>query len=155
MAAKIIVGDKPMHKKMLKIKKVNIRYPFSKIRVYFNAIFGSIAFILSLTLLISYTDTPLVSAYIATTIVLITLATKLKICVLKRLERIQSEQEEGEEGGLLSWRLIVMIILLCLALLLPVITAPLANPLWWFFGFSSFVVGFSLSEVLLYACTEH
>ncbi|MEM2144575.1 MAG: hypothetical protein QW279_04390, partial [Candidatus Jordarchaeaceae archaeon] len=60
-----------------------------------------------------------------------------------------------EEGGILSWRLVVMAVILALTLLLPVITAVLINPLWWFVGFSSFVVGFSLSEILLYACTEH
>lgn len=140
-----------------KLKKEDVHYPFSKIRVYFNTIFGSAAFILSLILLINHTDFSIVLVYVVSSLALIYLSTKLKIYLLKRMERIQSEPEGNneEEGGILSWRLIAMIILLGLALLLPVITAVVINPTWWFVGFSSFVVGFSLSETLLYTHTKH
>ncbi|MEM1589131.1 MAG: hypothetical protein QW175_01770 [Candidatus Bathyarchaeia archaeon] len=140
---------------MPKLKKENVHYPFRRIRVYFNTIFGLMAFILSLVLLIGYTDIFTVSTYIIATFTLIILSTKLKMYLLKRMEQIQLEHEENEESGILSWKLIGMLIILGLLLLLPVITVVFINPVLWFIGFSSFVVGFSLSEILLYARTEH
>lgn len=137
------------------IKKESVRYPFSKLRVYFNAIFGVMALLLSLLLLISYSDTLTVLIYITLTLTITLLSTRLKLYLLKRMEKIQSEPEEEESGGTLDWKLIAMIALLALALMLPVITALFVSPLWWFICFSSFVVGFSLSEIFLYFSVEH
>jgi hypothetical protein len=64
------------------------------------------------------------------------------------------ETEETPRGRL-NWRLVVVIALLVFILILPVISAVLVSPLWWFIGFSGFVCGMSLSEVLLYLSTEH
>jgi len=138
------------------IKKEDVQYPFSKLRVYFNAIFGAIAFLFSLVLLIRYSDIPTILFYIAVTFIIILSSTRLKIYLLKRIEKIQTEREENQEnGGGLNWRLIFTVVLLALALIIPVVTALFVNPLWWFICFSSFTVGFSFSEIFLYFSVEH
>jgi len=141
------------------IKKVKLRYPFSKIRVYFNTIFGAISFILSLFLIISYSDPLTVLIYTALTFIIIMLSTRLKIYLLERMEKIQSEPEENSEEGqdrhTLSWKLVITIVLVVIAFIIPVVTAVFVNPLSWFICFSSFAVGFSFSEIVLYLSTEH
>jgi hypothetical protein len=141
------------------IKKVRLRYPFSKIRVYFNAIFGAICFALSLFVMISYSDPLTVLIYAALTFIIIILSTRLKIYLLERMERIQSEPEENLEEDqnrrTFNWKLVITIVLVVIAFILPIVTALFINPLWWFICFSSFTVGFSLSEIFLYLSTEH
>jgi|YelNatPaOPRAMG01_1025707.scaffolds.fasta_scaffold10694_8 hypothetical protein len=139
------------------VKKEKIKYPFSKLRVYFNVIFGTASLLFSLIFLISYSDTPTTLVYTALTVTVIMLSTRLKLYLLKRIEKIQLEPEnqEQEDGGTINWKIIVMAIVLAIVLMLPVITALFVNPLWWFISFSSFTVGFSLSEILLYLSVEH
>ncbi len=141
-------------------KKRKERYPFSKLRVYFNAVTGFLALALSLWLLGGFSTALIVASYIILVTAITVLSLELKLYLLRRMEESESEQNnpEGDEDrprSFLNWRLIGTVAVLVVVLLLPVVTAVLVDPVWWFVCFSSFVVGFSISEVFLYLATEH
>ena len=65
-----------------------------------------------------------------------------------------AEYPEEEEGNQ-KWKIILIAIGLAFFLLLPVISTQFLDPVWWFVGFSGFVTGMSISEVVLYLSVEH
>lgn len=136
-----------------------VAYPFSKIRVYFNATTGLLALLLSLTFLIGYSDAATTFFYLLLTLAATLLSLRLKLYLLRRMERTESDEvyveTEETRTSSLSWQLIATVALLALVILLPLISAFLISPVWWFLCFSSIVVGFSLSEPLLYLSTQH
>jgi hypothetical protein len=134
-------------------------YPFSRIRVYFNAVTGLLALLLSVTFLTSYSDAATVFFYLLVTLAVTLLSLRLKLYLLKRMEMAEldvgyPETDETPRSSF-SWQLVAVVVLLALVILLPVISALFISGLWWFIGFSGFIVGFSLSEVLLYQSTRH
>lgn len=139
-------------------RKTKLKYPFSKFRVYFNAVAGSIALLISISLLLSYSDVLAIFIYLSFSFVLTLLSLRLKLYLLERMERIEEEdypETIEPERRFLNWRLIMMVVLLVLVLVFPVISTLFVSPLWWFIGFSGFVVGMSLSEVLLFLSVTH
>lgn len=139
-------------------RKTKLKYPFSKFRVYFNAVAGSIALLISISLLLSYSDVLAIFIYLSFSFVLTLLSLRLKLYLLERMERIEEEdypETIEPERRFLNWRLIMMVVLLVLVLVFPVISTLFVSPLWWFIGFSGFVVGMSLSEVLLFLSVAH
>jgi hypothetical protein len=139
-------------------------YPFGRRRFYFNAIAGVLGLIFSIVFLGSnLPDVTSVATYsllyLAVTLAVILLSLRLKLYLLKRMENeeLESSPLEPEEANhsSLNWKLVLTIILLGVCLLLPLIFALLVDPLWWFIGFSSLVVGFCLSEIPLYQSTNH
>lgn len=140
-------------------KKPKVKYPFSKFRVYFNAVAGLLAFLISISLLLSYSTAEALFFYILLSFSVTLLALRLKLYLLERMERMELDEGYPEtketDKRSLNWRLILVVAGLIFILVLPVISAVLVSPLWWFIGFSGFVCGMSLSEVLLYLSVEH
>jgi len=140
-------------------RKTKLKYPFSKFRVYFNAVAGSIALLISICLLLSYSDALAIFIYLLLSFVLTLLSLRLKLYLLERMEKMELEEDYPEtvepERCFLNWRLIMIVALLVLVLVFPVISTLFVSPLWWFIGFSGFVVGMSLSEVLLFLSVAH
>jgi steroid 5-alpha reductase family enzyme len=140
-------------------KKQKVKYPFSKLRVYFNGVAGSLALLISISLLLSYSTVEALLFYLLLSFLVTILSLRLKLYLLDRMQKMELDEgyPETEEtpSGRFNWRLVAVIALLVFVLILPVISAVLVNPLWWFIGFSGFVCGMSLSEVLLYLSVEH
>jgi len=136
-------------------RKVN--YPFSKFRVYFNAVVAVLAIILSSAIMLSVLNVTLLAGYFVITALATLLMYEAKVYILLRMQKIESASrdalryEESEEKGLLEkWGTLIILVLVAVFLGLPLILTQLMDPAWWFAGFSGFVTGTSLSEVVLF-----
>jgi len=139
-------------------KKKNLIYPFSKARVYFNAAASLIALVVCIILLATYSTVLFLVCYLFLSTLTSFVFLKIKIILLIKMQ--ESELEEyaeypEEEEGNQKWKIILIAIGLAFFLLLPVISTQFLDPVWWFVGFSGFVTGMSISEVVLYFSVEH
>jgi hypothetical protein len=141
----------------LSSQKRKVTYPFSKARVYFNAIAGSAALLICVSLLLSYSDILFLICYLLLSAVASFVFLKIKLLLLVRMQDIELEVGETpeESSGDQKWKIVLIAIALGFFLLLPVVSTRFLDPVWWFIGFSGFVTGTSLSEVALYLSVEH
>jgi len=128
----------------------DISYPFSKARVYFNAISGLLVFSISTYLLIVYSTFVLLAFYFALSLIVTLISFKLKLHILHRMYKNELETVKEETEKSQKWILILVAIGLVIALLLPVISTLFLDSAIWFVLFSGFVTGMSLSEIILY-----
>lgn len=141
----------------LPFKKRNVSYPFSRARVYFNAVAGLFTLLISASLLLGYSSVLLLACYLFISAFTTFASFRFKLYLLFKMRKIDSETEvypeEGQSGQ--KWKIILIAVILALLLLLPVVSTVFLDPVVWFVGFSGVVTGMSLSEVTLYLCVEH
>ncbi|RLI46019.1 hypothetical protein DRO69_04030 [Candidatus Bathyarchaeota archaeon] len=136
--------------KVVIIYKEKVNYPFSKARVYFNAISGLVIFLISAYLLIVYSTLVLLTFYLIFSAIVSFGSFKLKLHLLYKMQKAELETFEEETGKSQKWLIILVAIALGIVLLLPVVSTLFLDPTIWFIIFSGFVTGMSFSEVLLY-----
>lgn len=133
--------------------KKKVSYPFSKGRVYFNAVTMVIVLLVSISLLLDYSTFTSLLCYLAFSAIVTFVSFELKLHLLFKMQKTETEvggPDKGKTEDSEKWKIILVAIGFGLALLFPVISTVFLDPTSWFVGFSSFVTGISLSEVVLY-----
>jgi len=134
--------------------KKKVSYPFSNGRVYFNAVTMFVVLLVSVSLLLDYSTFTSLLCYLAFSAIVTFVSFKLKLHLLFKMQRNEVEAEggldKGKTEGFEKWKVILVAIGLGLFLLFPIISTIFLDPTSWFVGFSSFVTGTSISEVVLY-----
>jgi hypothetical protein len=139
----------------------SVKYPFRKLRVYFNAVVAVLALVFSVLFLINPVNVWLLSSFFA----IITASTVMMFYVKLRLLIRMAESESEPEQALLSeahdspgrmdrWIILLLAVLLAVFMGLPVLLLAVVDAVWWFIGLAGFVTGASLSEVVLYFSTQ-
>ena len=133
--------------------KEKASYPFSKVRIYFNAVTMVVVLLVSISLLLNYSTFTSLLCYLALSAIVTIVSFKLKLHLLLKMQKTETEVgglDKGETEDSERWKIILVVIGLGLLLLFPVISTVFLDPTSWFVGFSSFVTGMSISEVVLY-----
>lgn len=134
----------------MKIGTKKRSYPYSKSRVFFNAIVAILSAILAFTLLAN--DLALMLYYLLSTS-LITIATfLLKTHLYPKISEQKFETElEQTETNHTPWRMLLLTLGTLIALLIvPLLLARILSGPIWFVLIVSFMSGTSISEIIFY-----
>jgi hypothetical protein len=127
-----------------------VEYPFSKLRVYFYFIGGTLTMIFSIPILLDIYQAPFISLffYFILTGLAVYASLRLKFYLLRRMQ--QSEEPQVASTNVSGRRFSLMVFFVMVALFLPIAVFAVLEANLWFLGLVCFVGGFCLSEPLLY-----
>lgn len=137
----------------------NRKVRYSKIRLYLNTAVAVLAMILSISLLTRLIDVVLLAYYLGLTAIVTFLMFKIKVFLLFKTQETSSRKEQLctvgqiEDGTYAKKRQILILFGSVTLLILPLILVFFLEPAYWFVGFTSFVTGVGLSEIVLYLST--
>jgi hypothetical protein len=134
-----------------KALKKGVRYPYSRIRVYWSAAIVVASIVLAI---LALKNVILLLYYLLVTFLLVVVVFTLKMRYISRIFESQEEKLSETEDRASRWKsLLLLVTLVILFLLLPLFLAKF-HPEVWFLSLISYASGVSIAEVIFFWKTK-